>query len=681
MIDKIVKNIYNIVTGRQYEVKRLTSDVANTIYIRGMQYMKLLKKKEGVETLIEKETVKADKTVKEKKVKEKKIKEKKVKEKKIKEKKVKEKTVKEKKDKEGKVKGIKLPFKKKTVSEVKAAGSSDTKKARGISLFGFVMIIGLVPLLISLLIVSVISISTIQENLETSEESTLRIAAEDLKSYCESNGVTAMNASDYYSYIDGLQHLGVELAIIADGIPCTTSIKNENDFRIREVELGIDISTQRDLYANGYYDKKVRANEQDYYAYYVPVVKDGQEVAIAFAGQLKESVVGNITHVFFVFIPIAVVLLLISIVIILLFSNSLSKIIKRIGKRITAISKGDLSEHTHFKSNVKEISEIVDAYDATQQRLATIIGEVKSGAEVLVGQVNEVTELSNKSAEQASKITDTVTLLSDSAAAVEENVVMIHGQMQEIGDSVNNISDSADDLYESADRMMKTNDEANTYLGVISENSAASVEAVETIANQIRFTNESIAQIDQAVELILSISEQTNLLSLNASIEAARAGEQGRGFAVVAQEIRALAEQSANGAEVIRTLSQTITEQSEKSVEMVEQVQHSILNERESIDKTRAKYDEHSKDISRSVTQIKAITEKAEALSEYKEKVVENVRELKNITEENAKNHAQMTENVSQIIESVKQVDEYCASMTERADSLDKSVDFFKMGS
>ena len=243
------------------------------------------------------------------------------------------------------------------------------------------------------------------------------------------------------------------------------------------------------------------------------------------------------------------------------------------------------------------------------------------------------------------------------------------------------INGSAEELYHSAERMMRTNDEANAYLGIIRENSENSVGAVATIAEQIHSTNDSIAQIDQAVELILSISEQTNLLSLNASIEAARAGEQGRGFAVVAQEIRTLAEQSANGAEMIRTLSQTINEQSEKSVEMMEQVQKFILEEKDSIEKTRAKYEEHSKDISRSVTQIQAISDKAEALSDYKEKVVENVRELKHITEENAKNHSQMMENVGQILDSVKQVDEYCIAMEKQAGELDRSVDYFTMGS
>ena len=561
----------------------------------------------------------------------------------------------------------------------KTEGGQETRK--GISLFGFVVIIGLIPLLISLVIFSVVSITVIRSNLENSEESTLRVAAQNLQSYCEDNGVTAMNASDYYNYIDGLKDSGIELAIIAPDIPCTTSIKNENDFRIREITLGLDLATDHASYANGYYDKNVVADGQNYYAYYLPVEQDGEEVAVAFAGELKESVVGTLNHVVTLFIGIAVILLLISVLIVLLCSTRLAKVFTRVSQRITALSKGDLSKHTPFRCRVKEVSEIVDAYDVTQKRLSGIIGGVKNGAEDLATQVNDVTKFSHTSAEQAELINESVEQLSASSTAVEENVVKIYQQMQEIGTSVNEINESADDLYQSAKRMLKTNEEANAYLGIISENSENSVEAVATIAEQIHSANDSIAQIDQAVELILAISEQTNLLSLNASIEAARAGEQGRGFAVVAQEIRTLAEQSANGAEMIRTLSQTINAQSEKSVEMMEQVQKFILEEKDSIEKTRAKYDEHSKDIGQSVKQIQAISGKAEALSDYKEKVVENVRELKHITEENARNHSRMMENVGQILDSVKQVDEYCIAMEKKAGELDSSVDYFTMGS
>ena len=160
--------------------------------------------------------------------------------------------------------------------------------------------------------------------------------------------------------------------------------------------------------------------------------------------------------------------------------------------------------------------------------------------------------------------------------AMADNVQDINMQMIEIGNCVNDISGNVKQLYDSSETIVKSSDEAKENMDIILKNSEESVTAVNDITTQIKQTNDSIAEIDQAVELILSISEQTNLLSLNASIEAARAGEAGRGFAVVAEEIRHLSEQSAEGAEMIKNLAKTITDKSEKSVNLAEKVRSLI---------------------------------------------------------------------------------------------------------
>ena len=168
------------------------------------------------------------------------------------------------------------------------------------------------------------------------------------------------------------------------------------------------------------------------------------------------------------------------------------------------------------------------------------------------------------------------------------------------------------------------------------------------------------------------------MLSLNASIEAARAGEHGRGFAVIAEEIFELSEQSAKGAEMIKQLARTITEASQKSVDLAAQVQAMILQEQDSIKLTRVKYEELSKDIGHSADEIRSIAEKTGELSNYKEKVIENVSNLGAISEENAASNEEVNGNICEIITQVQNVNTNCTSMNEMAQELEESVKFFK---
>lgn len=567
----------------------------------------------------------------------------------------------------------KEPKAKKTKTLVVTGG-----KQSGFSLFGMLIAISVLPLLISIAVISIVSSTVIKNNQEENAEEMLRIVAENLASYCYDNQITAMNASNYYEYIDSLKESGVEMAIIADGMPCTTSIKNENDFRVREIGISLDLSTQMDVLENGYYDKGVEVDGNYYYAYYLPIKRDGRVVAIAFAAKLKNSIVGEISKIRNLFIALAVVLSIISVVIVVVFSLGLSKVFSQVGKRMKVLSLGDLSKQKTFRSKVKEVNGIIDATDSVQEELSKTIGEVTSVTDLLTGNIEEVTELTKTSANKAQQITSYMDRLSLAASTMDDNVQDINVQMLEIGNCVNDIFGNVEHLYQSTDGLLRTNDEALGNMSEIHANSEKSVEAVNDIISQINQTNDSIAEIDQAVELILNISRQTNLLSLNASIEAARAGEQGRGFAVVAQEIRNLSEQSAKGAEMIKNMAQTITEKSVRSVELAAKVQKSIVEEQESIALTTEKYEEHSEDIKKSVIEIKSIAEKTDTLLGYKETIIGNVQELSAYSEENRANNEEVTENISQIITEVQRVSEHCEDMNSIAGNLEKAVSFFK---
>jgi len=103
--------------------------------------------------------------------------------------------------------------------------------------------------------------------------------------------------------------------------------------------------------------------------------------------------------------------------------------------------------------------------------------------------------------------------------------------------------------------------------------SRASRDTVTEISRQVSATNEAAQQIRSVTEYITNIAEETNLLALNAAIEAARAGEAGRGFAVVAEQVKNLANESANAAGRTTELIETTVSVMDKSIAIAEETE------------------------------------------------------------------------------------------------------------
>ncbi len=553
------------------------------------------------------------------------------------------------------------------------------RKKQKCSLFTMLIMISLIPLILSVVIISVSSVMITKGNLEHAAKDKLFVVANNLASHCKENEINAINVTDYYYYLDSLQEHGIEMAILLDGAPCTTSIKNENDYRIREIIFKKDIMAERNSIPDGYYEENVEIDGKYYYTYCMPIEVAGEITGIAFAGQLVSEVTGSITDIILSFVVIAVVLILVFTGIALLCSKMLTKSFDAIGKNIATLAQGVLRKQKSKKSMIKEISELFEETDQMQGNLSDTMGKVKSVSQSLVGNIAQTASLSESTTKRANQITSAMEELAKTSMGMAQNVQNISEQMEEIGNGVNDISENVEHLHKNSENILLTNQAAKADMNMILDNTKKSVEAVSDITAQISQTNESIAEIDRAVELILSISEQTNLLSLNASIEAARAGEAGRGFSVVAEEIRNLSEQSAQGAEMIKNLAGTITEKSKKSVMLAEGVHTLIRQEQENVTTTQKKYDELSEEIQQSVEEIRSIAEKTEHLNQYKGRVIENVYDLSAISEENAASNQEVSMNISEIISEVQTVNDNCAKMNEMAGDLEVSVSYFKV--
>lgn len=550
-----------------------------------------------------------------------------------------------------------------------------TPKKQGCSLFLLLMLLALAPVVLATVILSTTSLHLTRTNLEGSVQTTLHVTADNLAKYCKENEITAMNASGYYEYLDSLKEEDLEMAILADGIPATTSIKNENDYRIREIPMDQDLVSGGGT--EGYYDKNVVIDGNAYYGYYIPIMNDGRITAVAFAAERKNDITDALWEIEVVFLICAAWIVLLFGAICFFLSRALSSRMKETGARVDALAEGDLSAQKESHSIVREIRNLLLNTSQMQRNLAQVIGGVQEISGELLNSVRQVAEGSNATMEQAEQISQAVDQLSAAAEEMAENVQNISDRMDEIGAAVNDISASAGQLQKDSEEMQDNSRKAGEGMEKIMTGSSRSVESVDTITSKIHETNDYIEKIDEAVALIFSISGQTNLLSLNASIEAARAGEAGRGFAVVAEEIRKLSEQSAAGAEQIKELAQGIMEKSGETVEQADVVKDIIREEQDYIIATREQYQQLEQSIRHSAEEICKIAGETTHLSQQKEDILGNIGSLSAISEENAANNQQVNANIDEILTQIQTVGANCDKMKQISGELENSVAYF----
>lgn len=330
-------------------------------------------------------------------------------------------------------------------------------------------------------------------------------------------------------------------------------------------------------------------------------------------------------------------------------NNRNQEAIMRLLDEMGSLAEGDLT----VKATVTE-----DMTGAIADSINFAIEQLRS----LVGTINDTSVQVSSSAQETQA---TAMHLAEAAEHQATEIGSATDRINEIASSIRNVSQNSTQSAEVAQRAVEI---ATNGADVVRQ----TIQGMDNIRDQIQETSkrikrlgESSQEIGAIVELINDISEQTNILALNASIQAASAGEAGRGFAVVADEVQRLAERASNATKRIEGLVSTIQADTNEAVSSMEETTTEVVQGARLAEDAGTALGEIERVSNDLADLIRNISQSAEQQSAAASNISETMNTIQSIT-------AQTSQGASQTASSI-------GNLAQMATHLRRSVADFKL--
>lgn len=376
---------------------------------------------------------------------------------------------------------------------------------------------------------------------------------------------------------------------------------------------------------------------------------------------------------------VSLIILLIAASVAIFLSKSISKPIEKIAKTSTTVSNYDLTVEKINIKNKDELGVLANAFNIMLESISGLIKQISTSTGTLIEASDSLLEIAQ----------NTSIATGEMSKAIEEISNSTYGQTKDVGDgtekikilatSIDQISSSVHNATNDMNIVSELNGKGIDTVSLLLDKSRQSSIAREDVERVIKTVDKSSEEIGVIIDTINKISAQTQLLSLNASIESARAGEYGKGFAVVAEEIKKLAEQSADSTENVRKLIEDIQLKSKEAVDSMNKASYIGMEQDEILKDTESIFASLSEKVNALSNDIYKIKVQNNDMNVKKDEIVILMNHILELAEENAASTEETSASTEELLSSINEFTNHANSLKYISETLENKVNHFKI--
>ena len=383
----------------------------------------------------------------------------------------------------------------------------------------------------------------------------------------------------------------------------------------------------------------------------------------------------------YILLTISVIILImffISIIMSLLLSRELDLNIKKLKEVFAKASNGDLSAVVDVKSK-DELGKLGEDYNSMIKHVGRLLESAKHTSNTVLYNTSNLLSMSEETTASMSQVSLAVSEISQGAVNLAENSQETVEGVEELSKKLDDISDVTKEMSNVSNNTKDLSKEGIEIVNTLINKNNKTMESTLKVSHIVTNMNDSVKKISAISDVINEITEQTNLLSLNASIEAARAGESGKGFAVVAEEIRKLAEESRKSTEEIKTIIEEIQEKAREAVQAMNGTKKINSEQDESVTKTEKIFNDILFSITTLTEKVGQVSYSVENMNHQKQIFVTQIENTSAIAEETSSATEEVNASAEEVTATMDKFNLSAEELQHLAEKLKIEIDKFKV--